>query len=126
MKLSSCIELKFYSALFFIAGLIHFIFPQWFYPAVFPFLKPYAWEIIIMTGIIEWVLALGLIMKSTKVFFAKLSGLYLLLLIPVHVYVSWYEIKIFGINNQILLWARTLFQFILIIPLILHSKSNKL
>ncbi len=113
----------FLSSLFFIAGMVHLISPERFLPAL-PESLPFKLEIIFVTGILEIVLALGLIQRKNRDFFARTSALYLLLLLPVHVYVSLKGIEIFGISSPLILWARTLFQFVLyFIALSLQDKG---
>ena len=87
--------------------------PEVFLVAIPPFLN-YPLEIIYFTGVLEILLALGLLSKKHQNRAANLTALYFLLLIPVHVYVSLMNIEIFGIQSPILLWGRTLFQFVFI------------
>lgn len=94
-----------------IAGVIHLASPEVFL-AAFPFWVPYKIELIYLTGVLEIVLAIGLMIKKFQDLSAKTTALYFLLLLPIHIYVSFYSIEIFGINNPFLLWGRTLFQFV--------------
>lgn len=93
--------------IFVIAGFAHLIFPQVFYPAI-PF--EYKFEINIIVGALELFLAAGLWPNSTQDMFARLIALWLMALIPIHIYVSWKKIAIFGVSNPIILWTRTLMQ----------------
>lgn len=100
------------SAFVFFAGVIHLIMPYKFLPAI-PNFIPVPYTVIYLTGLFEIILALFLIRKSTQDFAAKTLALYLLALLPVHIYISYYGIEIFGISNKFLLWSRTVFQFVL-------------
>ena len=99
------------SLILLIAGLVHLVKPEVFLPA-FPKVIPFKIELIYVTGVFEIILAIGLLIKKFQDLAAKTTALYFLLLLPVHMYVSLYSVEIFGINNPILLWARTLFQFV--------------
>ncbi len=101
------------SLMFFGAAFIHLFSPQYFLPAIPSFIQ-FPDEIIFLTGLLEIVLALGLLIHRTQNLTAQISAMYLILLIPVHIYVSVFSIEIFGIHNTYVLWARTLFQFVLI------------
>jgi uncharacterized protein YqjF (DUF2071 family) len=109
----SAIKLYFLSSLFFVAGIIHLITPDVFF-VVIPEMMPNKYGIVILTGVIEIILAFGLIQRKSRDLSARFSALYLLCLLPIHVYVSWEEKTIFGINSPFLLWGRTLFQFVLV------------
>jgi uncharacterized membrane protein len=101
------------SVLLVIAGLIHLISPEVFLPA-FPAFVPYKIELIYITGLLEIILAAGLVIESKRNLAALSTAVYLVLLLPVHIYVSIYEVEIFGISNSVILWTRTAFQFVLI------------
>jgi len=93
-----------------IAGILHLFAPHLFDPAI-PFKLKY--EINILAGIIEILLAIGLWIKTIRDKAAQFTALWFLLLTPIHIYVSWYEIPIFGVSHPLLLWMRTGFQFVL-------------
>jgi uncharacterized membrane protein len=101
------------SLLFFGAAFIHLFSPHYFLPVIPSFIH-FPEEIIFLTGVLEIALALGLLIHRTQDLTAQISAMYLILLIPVHIYVSVFSIEIFGIHNTYILWARTLFQFVLI------------
>lgn len=107
--------IKLYSLSFIlaVAGIVHLVKPEIFLPAIPSFL-PYHHEIILYTGILELILALGLVIKKTQNLSAKITALYFVALLPVHIYVSITPVAMFGINSQVLLWGRTLFQFVFI------------
>lgn len=98
------------SLLLFTAGWVHLLRPELFDPAI-----PFAAKGLInaLSGILEIALAIGLWVPRLRDTAAKLSALWFLLLIPVHIYVSVYEIPIFGVGHPAILWARTLFQPVL-------------
>lgn len=98
------------------AALIHFIYPPVFIPAIPDFL-PFPKVIVFVTGLLEVLLAIGLMTSKFRSKTALLSCFYLVALIPAHIHVSVNEIEMFGVSNTFLLWLRTLFQ----IPLIYWS-----
>ena len=95
--------------IFFVSGVTHLIRPDLFNPAI-PF--SFKSEINIIVGIIEILIAFALCLSSTKDMAARMAALWLLLLIPVHLYVSVLEIPIFGVSHPAVLWGRTAFQFV--------------
>lgn len=101
------------SLLLFVAGILHFLRPDLFFPAIPDFLI-FKYEIILGTGIIELFLGFGLLIKKWSDLSARLTTYYFIALLPVHIYVSAEGIEIFGIKNSTILWSRTLFQFVLI------------
>lgn len=107
------VKLIFLCLILWIAGLVHFMDPYAFANAIPPFI-PYKLELIYLTGFFEWVLVLGLLVKKTRPFSAKLCALYFTLLLPLHFYVATFSIPVFGISDPFLLWGRSFFQFILI------------
>jgi uncharacterized membrane protein len=96
-----------------LAGAVHLLDPFAFVDALPPFV-PAKLELIFWSGIFELALALGLAVRSTRQMTALVTALYFTLLIPVHVYVSWFAIPMFGIRDPALLWSRTAFQFVFI------------
>lgn len=94
-------------ALLTLAGLTHLIAPGHFDPAI-PF--PWKLEINILVGVLEILLAVGLWLKRYQDFAARMTALWFLLLIPVHIYVSWFQVPIFGVSDRWWLWGRTLLQ----------------
>lgn len=102
------------ATLLFAAALIHFYHPASFTPAIPDFFL-YKTLIVIITGIIEVILAFGLLIKKYKHLAASLTTFYFILLVPVHVYVAFNGIELFGISNKLLLWLRTFFQYAFIL-----------
>lgn len=99
------------SAFIFIAGIVHLVSPDKFLPAIPPFL-PYALLIVYITGVFEILMSITLIIPKTQDLTARILALYFLLLLPVHIYVAYYGIEMFGVDSKLLLWGRTLFQFV--------------
>jgi uncharacterized protein YqjF (DUF2071 family) len=117
------IKLYFLSSLFFFAGLTHLLSPQFFFNAI-PDALIYKGEINLVVGVLEIILSLCLISQKKIDLTSRLTALYLILLIPIHVYVSMYEKEIMGISSPLILWGRTLFQFVLIfLALTLQDKG---
>lgn len=95
------------SALLAVAGMLHLVSPELFDPAI-PFAPKGA--INSFAGMLEIVLATGLWFERTRDLAARTSALWFLLLTPIHVYVSWQRIPMFGVSEPLLLWLRTLLQ----------------
>lgn len=95
------------SALLTTAAVFHFLWPEAFHPAI-PF--SFKWEINILVGVWELFLGLGLWSSRFKDLAARLSALWFLLLIPIHIYVSMNKIPMFAISHPLALWGRTLLQ----------------
>ena len=96
-----------------LAGLVHFMDPYAFANSI-PLFMPYKLELIYVTGALEFLLVAGLMLKRSRPLFARLTALYFVLLIPIHFYVAINSIPMFGVSDPLLLWGRTLFQFVLI------------
>lgn len=101
------------SSLLISAGLLHLVAPSIFYPAI-PDFFIYKYEITILTGVLEIILGLLLLSSQLRNTVAAIIALYFILLLPIHIYVSWYEIEIFHISSPLLLWLRTVGQLPLI------------
>jgi uncharacterized membrane protein len=97
----------------FFAGAVHLLDPFSFVDAL-PNWAPAKLELIFWTGILELILAVGLMLRPTRRATAMVTAAYFTLLIPIHVYVSWYAIPMFGIKDPWLLWTRTVFQAVFI------------
>ncbi|MBC7538472.1 MAG: DUF2071 domain-containing protein [Bacteriovorax sp.] len=96
------------------AGIIHLVNPLVFFPII-PSFFSMKLEIIYITGILEIILAIGLLIPRLQHVSAFIITIYFIILIPVHIYISYYGIEILGIENHGLLWVRTLFQYVLIL-----------
>jgi uncharacterized protein len=95
------------SSLLLVAGVLHLVSPELFNEAI-----PFIWkkEINILSGILEVFLGAGLWSSRFKDKAARACALWFLILTPVHVYVSFYQIPMFGVSNPWLLWGRTFLQ----------------
>ena len=74
----------FLSVILFSAGMLHLFVPSLFDPAI-PF--HFKWAINLFAGILEILLALGLLSKNFQDLSARLSALWFLSLMPIHIYV---------------------------------------
>jgi uncharacterized membrane protein len=106
-------RLIFLSLILFLAGVAHLMDPFAFVNAI-PLFVPYKLEIIYFTGVLEMILAVGLLWKKTRSPSALLTAGYFLFLLPIHLYVSLNVIPMFGYSDPLLLWGRTLFQFVFV------------
>lgn len=98
------------AGILFLAGVLHLVRPDWFNQAI-PFEEKLA--INIVAGVLEILLALGLITHKWRDLAAKGSALWFLALIPIHVYISLKDIKVGEIDLTLLMWIRTFFQPVL-------------
>lgn len=98
------------SSLLLVAGILHLIRPELFNPAI-----PFAWkmEINVFAGVLELLLGIGLWTRALRDLTAQITALWFLFLIPVHLYVSYFSIPMFGVSDPMGLWGRTLFQPVL-------------
>lgn len=102
-----------FATIFILAGLLHLVKPSVFMIAM-PSYLPWHLEIVLLTGVIELLLAIGLILKKYRYQSGILSALYLFLILPAHFHVSINQIPMFGIDHPLVLWGRTLIQFVFI------------
>ena len=103
----------FFILLFLIAGILHLTHPQLFLKAM-PNYIPFHKEIVFLTGILEVIFALGLLIKKFRKGTLLIICIYLLAILPAHIHVSIHGIEMFGISNKIFLWLRALGQFVFI------------
>lgn len=103
----------FFILLFLIAGILHLTHPQLFLKAM-PNYIPFHKEIVFLTGILEVIIALGLLVKKFRKGILLIICIYLLAILPAHIHVSIHGIEMFGVSNKIFLWLRTLGQFVFI------------
>lgn len=90
-----------------VAGILHVLNPEMFDPAI-PFEMKN--EINLFAGILEILLSVGLWIPRVSDLSSKICALWFLLLIPIHLYVSYFKIPMFGIDQPVFLWTRTLAQ----------------
>jgi uncharacterized protein YqjF (DUF2071 family) len=89
------------------AGIIHLTVPSVFDSAI-PFETK--WPFNYFSGVFEIILAFGFFSKKYQDLSSRLAALWFICLIPIHFYVSWNQISMFGISNPVFLWARTALQ----------------
>lgn len=100
-------------AILFIAGIVHLISPEFFLPAMPPYL-PWHLEIIYITGVIEIVLVLGLLIQKYRYWASIITAVYFIAIFPAHIHIAINDIPMFGIYDPIVLWGRVVFQFVFI------------
>ena len=98
------------SIILFVAGVVHLVTPEVFLPAMPKFI-PFHIELIYLTGVLEIIFAILLLIKRFTSLMSTLIGIYFILLLPIHIYVSIYNIPMFGVSSSTFLWGRTIFQF---------------
>jgi len=113
----------FFALFFFVAGILHFIQDDAFAAIVPPFL-PFPKLIVWVTGVMELIFAVGLILPKYR----KLSGFwlapYLLAVLPANIYMAMYNIPMGEASvSTTTLWVRVALQFPLI-ALILWASGN--
>ena len=99
--------------IFFIAGIVHLVKPSVFMPAM-PKYIPFHLEIVLITGVIEIVLAIGLMLRKYRYYSGILSALYLFFVLPAHFHIAINGIPMFGVTHSVVLWGRTVLQFVFI------------
>lgn len=100
------------------AGIIHLVAPETFL-IVFPEFVPGKIPIIFITGILEIILAIGLIVPKWRPLSAKLTAFYFIAIWPVHFYMAIWRIPLGSLSSPWALWGRVFLQ----IPLILWAAS---
>ena len=96
-----------------VAGVVHLIKPEVFLVAMPPYI-PWHIPIIYLTGVIELIFVPLLIIDRHRYRASKVLALYFIAIWPAHFHVSVNNIPMFGIDNPLVLWGRTLFQVIFI------------
>lgn len=76
-------------------------------------------EVVYLTGLIEIMLALGLMVQASRKISAVMTALYFVAIIPAHLHVCLNNVEMFGIISPTLLWLRLVLQ----IPLIAWAYS---
>lgn len=120
LKIALC---WFFALFFFVAGIMHFVQDDVF-AAIVPPMLPFPKLIVWITGLIELVLAVGLVLPKYR----KLSGFwlapYLLAVLPANIYMAMYNIPLGEtVASPTALWVRVALQFPLI-ALILWASGN--
>ncbi len=106
-----------------IPGVIHIITPEKFLFLV-PEWLPLKIPGIILTGVLELVLAAGLIYRRSRRSSAIATAVYLAFLNLIHLYVAVNRIPMFGYDSNLALWGRFFLQFILIGLAVLVAKNS--
>ena len=100
------------------AGIIHLASPETFLitmPAIVPFRIP----IILVTGLLELTLAVGILLPRFRNLFAQITAMYCIAIWPVHFYMAIWNVPLGNLDSPIVLWGRVLLQ----IPLIYWAYS---
>ncbi|MBD1371434.1 DoxX family protein [Hazenella sp. IB182357] len=115
-----------FSFFFFLAGVFHFIEVQGFANMIPDFI-PFRVELVYMTGIIEFILAVFLLIPKTRETTGMITAIYLILIFPANIYAAVKGIPAPGQEeaNQTLLWVRLLFQPLMIWWVWAVSKSEQ-
>ena len=113
----------FFALFFFVAGIMHFVKVESF-AAIVPPLLPFPKIIVWVTGVMEMVFAVGLLLPKYR----KLSGFwlapFLLAVLPANIYMAMYNVPMGEMTTSpVLLWVRVTLQFPLI-ALILWASGN--
>lgn len=111
-------------AVFFFGGIAHFVVTADFVGIVPPFL-PWPKVIVWATGIIEFLLVIGILSPSLRSITGKLAALYCLLVLPANIYQAVSDVPIFGgpVAPE-LLWLRIPLQFVLIAAILWSTSEN--
>lgn len=120
------IGLVLFSLFFIVAGVVHFTQVEGF-ASMIPDIIPFRNMIVYATGIIEWVLAILLLIPSTRRQAGIWTAIYLVLIFPANIYAAIAGIPAPGSDevNKTLLWVRLLFQPLLIWWVLAVSKPNQ-
>ncbi|WLR42851.1 DoxX family protein [Bacillus carboniphilus] len=125
-KVLKVIGLILFSLFFFLAGVSHFTEAQGF-SRMLPEFVPLREEIVYITGMIEFILAVLLLIPKTRQKTGIVTAIYLVLIFPANIYAA-----IKGVpaprqeeTNQVLLWVRLLFQPLMIWWVLVVSKIEK-
>ncbi|MFC7784833.1 MULTISPECIES: DoxX family protein [unclassified Rossellomorea] len=115
-----------FSFFFFLAGVFHFIEAQGF-ARMIPEIIPLREEIVYITGMIEFILAVLLLIPKTREKAGIITAIYLVLIFPANIYAAIKGIPAPGNEeaNVVLLWVRLLFQPLLIWWVLVVSKIEK-
>ncbi|MBN8192553.1 DoxX family protein [Bacillus sp. NTK074B] len=115
-----------FSIFFFIAGVFHFIEARGF-AEIIPAFIPLREELVYITGIIEFILAVLLLIPKTREKTGIVTAIYLVLVFPANIYAAIKGIPAPGQEeaNQLLLWIRLLFQPLFIWWVLVVSKMEQ-
>nr|WP_318540174.1 DoxX family protein [Terribacillus saccharophilus] len=100
-----------FSLMFIVAGILHFVLDDGFV-AMLPAYVPLRYTLIYLTGIAEILLAIGLLVPTTRKLTAIVTVIYLIAIFPANIYSAVYDIPVPGFEetDQTLLYIRLLAQ----------------
>lgn len=104
--------------LLFAAGVVHLVKPETFLITL-PEFVPFKIPLILLTGVIELILALLLLLKQSRNLAALTTAFYFIAIWPVHFYMAIWEVPLGQLDSPFILWGRVLLQ----IPLIYWANS---
>jgi uncharacterized membrane protein len=101
--------------MFIVAGILHFLLDDGFV-AMVPDYIPLRYTLIYVTGVAEFLMAIGLLIPKTRKFTAVVTVIYLIAIFPANAFGAVYDIPIPGMEetNQAVLYARLLLQPVMI------------
>lgn len=119
------ISYYFFGVLYFLAGLMHFIAPD-FYMKIMPPYLPFHLALVYLSGIAEMVLGLGLIYKPTQKWAAWGVIALLIAVFPANIYLAFNEgaQEALGTDQFVALWVRFPIQLLLIGIAYWQTKGN--
>ena len=97
----------------FVAGVVHLASPSIFIKAM-PDYIPYHTTLIYITGVIELILGIGLLLKRFRKLSAFALMTYFVAILPAHFHMALNDIPMFGYDSPYVLWGRTAFQLVFI------------
>ncbi|MBQ0758099.1 MAG: putative membrane protein [Zhongshania sp.] len=109
---------------FFFGGIAHFVLTDDFVGIVPPFL-PWPVAIVWVTGVLEFLLVIGILLSSSRLVTGKITAIYCLVVLPANIYQAMSDIPIFGgpVAPE-LLWLRIPLQFVLIAAILWSTNDN--
>ncbi|TSB45467.1 DoxX family protein [Alkalicoccobacillus porphyridii] len=113
-----------FALLFIVAGIAHFTLDDGF-ARMFPEWVPFKYPIVYITGVMEWILAIMLLIKRTRRVAGILTAIYLVAVFPANIYMAIAEIPApwETYTDPLILWIRFLFQPLLICWVLFVSKK---
>lgn len=120
------IGLYIFIILFVGAGMSHFMLADGF-ANMFPEVVPFKKSIVYASGLIEWLLAILLLIPKTRSTAGVYTAIYLVVIFPANIYAAIYGIPApwSAHTSQTILWVRLLFQPLLIWWVLAVSRNRK-
>lgn len=105
----------FFGILYIIAGVLHFIAPD-FYLKIMPPYLPFHLALVYLSGVVEIILGIGLLYKPTRKWAAYGTIALLIAVFPANWYLAFNDVpqEALGTNQTIALWVRFPIQLLLI------------